>query len=161
MRGRVAFSADSVLSVGSSYYGYFGLTGVSAGVDTVVFTAPGFPPDTVVANVTLGRLIPTGSPPPTLLSVGDSALVTLYFVGTDGSVETLAEPSRTLTFSTPAGLQILHPVTRVPITSIAVLNGATGVAFWVRATSTTGGAVTVGGPGLITYQRVINTFIRP
>lgn len=158
--GRVTFDADSVLAnpqVGG--YGYFAMTGVSVGVDTIVFSAPGYPADTVLANVTAGRLFSYALPP--TLGVNDSTDVTLYFQSSAGGSLPLAEASRTMTITVSGGVQASDPTTGTPISSITASNGSYSFTFRLKATAPGGGELTVTGPGLTSFRRVFNTITRP
>ena len=158
--GRVAFEVDSVLAdPQSTGYGYFSMTGISVGLDTIVFSAPGYPSDTVLANVTDGRLY-SYSLTPTLV-VNDSIQVTLYFQSAAGSSLPLADASRTMTLSVSGGLQTLDLSTGTPIGTIAATNGSYSFTFWLKATTPGGGELTVSGPGLAPFRRIFSTVSRP
>ncbi|MCE9602945.1 MAG: Ig-like domain-containing protein [Gemmatimonadetes bacterium] len=160
--GKVTFNADSVLS--STITGtaaYFALTGVSVGLDTVVFTAPGYPPDTAIVTVVPGRLSLAAQQAPTTLGVNDSVPVTLYFTGADGGVLTLTDPSRTISLSATAGLQFLDAATGAPITSIVVPAGVNALNFRLKATAPGDGEITVTGPNMVAYRRAFTMITRP
>jgi hypothetical protein len=159
--GRVAFDVDSVLIDNYySYYGYFTPRGLSAGTDTLVFSAPGYTPDSVVAVVGSGMLNTYGQIPPTIV-VGDSVLVTVSIYGPDGSTGYNTDAARTLTLSVTGPLQTLSAATGLPASTVNVPIGATSLSFWVKATAAGGGEFTVSGPDLLSFRRVVDTRVRP
>lgn len=145
--GRVAFPSDSVFVPPFSSGAYYQTIGLSAGIDTVVLSATGFASDTVIANVTAGRLFEGNMP--ASIDPGDSVLVTLYFLDPRGQQATIAPTPRTLTFSTTGGMQVLPASGPGPLTSLLVPVGAQEITFWVRSTGSGGGEVIITSPGMI------------
>jgi len=146
VRGRVAFADDSVYVSGYGGGTNFSMTGLSAGTDTVVLSAPGFAPDTVIAVVGPG-LIALGQTP-ALLVVGDSLRVTGTLQTSSGDQAFVAGAALTLTFAATGPLSVTEQGGTVPITALPVTTGFSAFQFWVKATGAGGGFLDITAPGM-------------
>jgi hypothetical protein len=156
--GRVAFAADSVLlDPNTSYYAYYRMTGITTGTDTLVFTAPGYAPDTVVAHVGPSMLQRITSMPATIRQ-GDSVQVTLYLETPDGvSGAQVAGAAATFTFSSTGAVQAGALAGGAPITSLVVQPGQSTMSFWMKATGAGGGELTITHPNFTTFKMGVGT----
>ncbi|MHB1263787.1 MAG: Ig-like domain-containing protein [Gemmatimonadaceae bacterium] len=59
-RGVIGTTADSLVVPAGSYYAYFGVQGLAFGIDTIISSAVGYTPDTLVVRVNPPRLAVNG-----------------------------------------------------------------------------------------------------
>jgi hypothetical protein len=151
--GRFAINTDSVLIEGYSS-GYFSLRGVSEGLDTLVATAPGFAPETLLVRIGKGILAPPSNLPANLRQ-GDSTLVTFSILGPNGDF-VHAEPSPlTFTLATTAALQVSDGT--APISTRQVEASANYFSFWIKAVAPGGGTLTITHPNFTTFTLNVGT----
>jgi hypothetical protein len=112
----------------SNNYVYTRVTGVSVGVDTITFSAPGHVSVRGAVSVGLGRVDPIGGWPTTLAT--DSVLVTLYARDMDGNVRNVAAAT---TFDLAiAGTALDAAIGGVAVTSVTIPANAQSVSFHLR-----------------------------
>lgn len=117
-------------------------TGAASGVDTVVVSAAGFRPDTMV--ITVG--IPTAVMPqwPTNVTVGDSVPLLLETAAPDGTGRTTAD---TVVFTLAPNANIEFHLDGAVISTLTVPAGSYYAPFfWVKAKAAGTGTVTVTAP---------------
>jgi hypothetical protein len=141
--GVVALSATVTVIAGASRYGAVLATGVGGGIDTVVVTAAGWLPDTVLVVVEPGLIALSGWP--ATLLVGDSAPVVLEARGPDG---TPREVDTTTTFALAPSPHVALRRQGAAIASVQVPAGSTTSApFFARGVAPGIGTVTVSAAG--------------
>jgi len=137
----VAMLADTIMT-GS---GAVGATGIAAGVDTVIATAPGFTPDTGTIVVGPG-IIELDYWPPVDLTVGQiwSPPISLGLFAPDGGVRLTAD-TMSITLTPNANIEFLKD--GVPVTSVTVVAGDhSSEQFSLRAKAAGTGTVTFSAP---------------
>lgn len=166
--GRFTISTDSILverftSVeepdlqSSTMYDAFELTGVTAGVDTLVLSADGIRSDTAIVTITGALLQLANRPSPTIL-VGDSTLVQLAFA--DGSGQyAMTAAAMSLSFSTDTTLAVSDGTSVVGVLNIPV--GATGASFWVKGSSPGTSELLVTGSGFLPLRLTFTVRVIP
>ncbi len=146
-----------------SYYSYFGIAGLGTGVDTLIVSAPGYLPDTMVVTVTSPRLtqggIPgsatTTSPPSTAaVYVTDSTGNAHYSLDTlllsaHSSNDAVIQPE-SLGFRLPRGAYYVY--TRVRYIGPGTANMTWSDSLATGYGSVTSNNVTVTGPALGIYN---------
>ncbi len=146
----VATLADTTLAAS----GAVGATGLAAGVDTVIVTAPGFRPDTgtiVVGPGTIGL----DYWPPTDLAVGQtwSPPISLRVFAPNGEVRVTAS---TTNFTLTANANIEFIMDGVPVTTVSVLAGQhMSEQFYLRGKAAGTGTVTFSAPNYTTLNKAV------
>ena len=154
LAGRVKFDSDSMLVYS---YGAFTMSGVSAGTDTLVFSAPGYVPDSVIATVGDG-LLRSYSNVPSRIRQGDSVFVTFSLVDPSQQEAFLAVPSRLLTISSAGSIQALAAAGGGSVlTTLTLTAGDYQFSLWLKATGGGGGTIDITGPNLLAFRAVVDT----
>lgn len=153
--GRVAVPDSLLLQTfgGGSGYLYFDFEGLSAGMDSVVAEADGFPPDTSLVLVGPGVIQALSLPTQTLV-VGDSVLLNLALLdqsGYNGSITA----SQTVTFE-PGALLAVTDGSGV-ITGGEVAPGSNTFFVWVRAEAPGTSELTISAPNFRTLRLTFTT----
>jgi hypothetical protein len=148
--GRFRLEADSLDVPAFSSSRSIAITGLTPGVDTLVISAPGFAPDTALVTITDG-ILRTYSLPVTM-QVGDSVLVSMYLMTVRGYSGAIADTPVTVSFATSANVQVSPTQGAGPISTLEVPTGTGVFQFWVRATGTGVGDITVSAPGFTTSR---------
>jgi len=147
-----------VIDPGSGSGDYIPIEGVTAGLDTLVATAPGYLPDTMVVDVGPNLLRLIGNVPATIRQ-GDSVQVTLALADANGStgyVEVAEGTFMTLNFSSAGGIQAVR-LSGGNLTTTSLSEFQSNITFWLRATGPSGGSITVSGPEIMTFQLGVAT----
>lgn len=151
-QGRFRPSADSILVDFLDYSNspYFGLRGISAGIDTLVFSAAGFPSTESLVRIEPGMLLLEPGTP-TVVTMGDSTLVRVNFGATDGVPGATVSTPITLNYGYRSGStqQILIPA------------GATSASFWVRPSAPGIGTFEVSASGFVPLRVTLDARSRP
>ncbi len=155
VRGRVGFDQDSI-NLSGYYSGSFSMRGLSAGIDTIVATAPGYSPDTMLVQVG-EALFDLSSTPLRSVGSGDSVLVSLTFRIPSGSSAWVDVASLPISVSTSGPVQVTQPGGTGPASVINVGQGSYGFSFWVKGTGVGVGEITFSGPGLQPYRLRVPT----
>ena len=127
-------------------------TGAASGVDTVVVSAAGFRPDTMI--ITVG--IPTAVIPqwPTSMAVGDSVQVLLETAAPDGTGRTTAD---TVVFTLAPNSNIEFHLDGAVISTLTVPAGSYYAPFfYVKANAAGTGTVTVTAPNYTPLTQSVN-----
>ena len=110
--------------------------GTTPGLDTLVVSAPGFVPDTLIIEADTGRISISGMP--TTLNQGDSAAIRIHPTNEDGIIDN----AWSTTFALSSNGKLSFSRNSLPITSIAVPDGSSATpVFYVKASG--GGAATM------------------
>jgi hypothetical protein len=147
----VATLADSIMT-GS---GVVSVTGLAAGVDTVIATAPGFRPDTGTIVVGTG-MIGLDYWPPTDLAVGQtwSPPISLSVFAPNGGVRNTASATD---FTITANANIEFIKDGVPVTTVTVLAGQHGSEqVYLRGKAAGTGTVTFSAPNYTPLNKSVN-----
>ena len=121
-------TAATVTIPQGTYYVYHRITGVTAGVDTITYTAAGHTATTGAVSVGLGRVDGIGGWPTTLAS--DSVAVTLYARDPDGNVRNVSVAT---TFALAvSGSALEARVNGAAVTSVTIPANAQSVTFYLR-----------------------------
>ncbi len=132
-RTSASATPDTVTIDVGQYYRLFRTTALSAGADTVIFSASAHLPDTTVLSVGLGRIDGLGNWQSTLSQ--DSVQVWLY-TRAPNTAQRSVTANTTFTLSADAHLQFVSGgAGSTPITSVTVPADASVVTFWVKRVS--------------------------
>lgn len=128
----------------------FGLRGLSAGIDTLVFSATGYPTTEAQVRIEPGILV-LAPGTPTIITVGDSTLIRATFAGASGvsGAKTSAPITFTHGFVSGATQQAVVPA------------GSTSVQFWVKASSAGFGTFEISAPGFRPLRVTVEGRARP
>lgn len=157
--GRVAVAEDSLLIGDLSGSGYFTLSGVSAGEDTLVVEGAGFRPDTVLARVQPGRLR-AATPLPVTLMQGDTAFVRIELQNFDGATASAGPAGLALTLAPSAGLSTYQGSAPTPTTTVAIPFGQAHADFRIRGDTAGQQTITLSVPGFGTFTQTITVRAR-
>ncbi|MBX7118085.1 MAG: hypothetical protein K1X31_03700 [Gemmatimonadaceae bacterium] len=152
--GRFRVDGDSVFLGQNSTSEYFSLTGLSAGTDTLVLSAPGYAPDTVVVRLEPGIL--EASSLPSSLAAGDSVRVTVYLRNANGAGTAVGDTPLTVTFGA-TGAIVPRDDQGGTLTEGVLPPGEMQFLMWVVATGTGGGEIVISAPGFQPLRFRINT----
>jgi probable HAF family extracellular repeat protein len=108
--------------------------------DTVIASAPGYLPDTLVVRVAPGRLTASGYVPS--LTLGDSVRINIVTMNPTGLYN---DPAYSQVYAL-GGTNVAFSVNNVRTNSISIPDGATGEAFWVIGTGVGNAFFSVTGP---------------
>lgn len=139
----------------------FKLRGVSAGEDTLILNATGLPTQRVPVTVQPGvlRLAPNT---PSVITVGDSLLVTVNFAGADGVIGATTSSNVTLNFGfLDAALRLAPSVVNAVNNALVVPPGATAASFWLKATSAGVGTFEINSESFRTLRITVEARARP
>jgi len=117
-------------------------TGVAAGVDTVIATAPGFRPDTGTIVVGMGT-IGLEYWPPNGLTVGQSWSLQLYTLAPNGEYRS-STVTKQFTLTANGNIEFIQD--GLPITSVTVEPDQSSLPFFVRGKAAGTGTVTISAP---------------
>jgi hypothetical protein len=141
----VLLLSDTVLTIGvGGNYASLMLTSTASGVDTLIFSAAGYAPDTSIATVGLGKIL-LGSWPSTSMAVGDSVPVYFYIGAPDGTQRVTAD---TVTFTLAPNANIEFHQDGAVITTVTIPAGDqyTQPFFYMKAKAAGTGSVTISAP---------------
>lgn len=140
----------------------FRLRGISAGEDTLIFTAPGLPTHRVPVSVEPG-ILQLDANTPSVISVGDSVLVRVNFATPDGQLGATTADSVTLNFGfmDAPGLRLAPSVVNAVDQSAVIPPGATFATFWVRADLAGFGTFEINSPSFRTLRITFEARTRP
>ena len=139
----IASLADTIAPLFVPGYAVVGVTGIAAGVDTVIASTPGFLPDTGVIVVGTGS-VDVVIWPPSDLTVGQTWPVSFRIVGPDGALRSAAV-TKQFTLTANANIECLKdglPITAVTIDAGQILSPD----FVVRGKAAGTGTVTISTP---------------
>ncbi|MBP6729182.1 MAG: hypothetical protein KA129_06130, partial [Microthrixaceae bacterium] len=155
--GRFRLDDDSLDVPAFSSSRDISITGLTPGIDTLVVSAPGFAPDTALVTITDGIL--RLSSLPVTMANGDSTLVSMDLSTIRGYGGTVAGAPITISFTTSANMQISPELGAGPISTLELPIGTGLIRFWVRATGSGIGDLTVSAPGFTAARArfIINT----
>lgn len=148
--GRFSLEADSLEVPAFWSSRNIAITGITPGVDTLVISAPGFAPDTALVTISDG-ILRTYSLPASM-QLGDSVLVSMSLMTVRGYGGTIAVTPVTVSFATSANVQVSPTQGAGPISTLELPPGPGDFQFWVRATATGIGELTVSAPGFTTAR---------
>ena len=161
---RVALSSTSLDIPTGTYFRYFGLSGLGFGADTIVISAPGYLPDTMVVTVTSPRLLAGGLPgtatttsPPGTVTVYTADSLNTAHLSLDTLVITAASTDSTVIQPVQPSYRVL-PGQYFVNTQHAYVGPGTARMFYLDSAATgyrsdtTDNAVTVTGPSLSIYN---------
>ncbi len=151
--GRFAVSSDSLLLEGYSS-AFYQIRGITEGVDTLVVTAPGFAPDSIIVRVTKGILQNGGTLPPTIRQ-GDSLQVTFSLSNSDNSPSYVEALPQTFTLATTSAIQTT--LGTGPISTVEAAAGQSQISFWVKALAPGSGTLTITSPNFVTHEMTFST----
>ncbi|MCC7001173.1 MAG: hypothetical protein IT357_03365 [Gemmatimonadaceae bacterium] len=147
--GRVVVTPDPIeigLTIGSTVS--FSLRGVSPGLDTVVFSAPGYIPDTIQVRLADGTLRTNVAPPPRFFA-NESIQFTVVFHDAGGRQASVGPNGLPLTFSSTGQMLARRLTDGTPLTSATVADGEFQYTFFLSATTVGEGTVTISAPGML------------
>ena len=142
-------SSVTIPALGS--YVYFRVQGTSIGPDTITASPAGHTPAVGIVNVTQGIITPLGGWP-TNLAAGDSAFITLYTRGTDGSTHPVVAAT-TFTLGSNANLAFVKG--GVTITSAVVPADSYYVQFYVKAVTAGTASAVISNANYLTYNNTV------
>lgn len=158
--GRAVVTPNSLPIFGFTQIAFFDLQGVSIGLDTVVFSAPGYIPDTALVRINQGFIRATTPPPPRFFA-NESVIVTLTFT-TASLIEAQVGPNGLpLTFTSSGQMSARSNVDGTPLSAVAVPGGAFQYTFVLRSLSQGEGTVTISAPGLAPLVLRTDVVVRP
>jgi hypothetical protein len=158
--GRVIVTPDPLEIAGFSSLAYFDLRGVTAGLDTVVFSAPGYIPDTIQVRVAQGFLRTNTAPPPRFFA-NESVVVTVSFTAADLNGVQVGPNGLPLTFSSSGQLSARSNLDGTPLGTVPVPSGSFQYTFVLRALSPGEGTVLISAPGLAPLELKVDVINRP
>jgi hypothetical protein len=132
----------------------FALRGITAGEDTLVLNATGFPTATVPITVQPG-ILRIAANTPSVMAQGDSVRVTLNLAGPDGTSGAITAAPSTLTFTSSTNFVVTNGSS--VITTLLIPADATSVSFWVRAAGSGTGSLTITSPNFRTLSATFQT----
>lgn len=152
--GRSRVAGDSVLIDAFNSSASLLVTGLSAGIDTLVLSATGMAPDSIIVRVEDG-VLPTSSIP-AMLWQGDSIAVAVYLQTAEFASLSVAATPIVVTVASSGGLQAVD-LAGAPLSTHPVASGAGNFTFRIRATGAGGGEITLSAPGFRTTRIRIHT----
>lgn len=140
----------SVIIPNGSYYQYFRITGLLAGIDTIVAsaTSPAHNPATGFITVGNGRIDPLSGWPGSSVHVGDSVLVTLYARDPGQGVRNVAAAT---TFTLAPNANITFVSGGATITTAIIPADAQYVQFYLKAVTAGTGSATISATNYTSY----------
>jgi hypothetical protein len=150
---RTTIPASVIIPNGTSYQ-YFRITGLLAGVDTIVAsaTSPAHNPATGFITIGNGRIDPLSGWPGSTLNVGDSVLVTLYARDPNTNIRNVAAAT---TFTLAPNANITFVSGGSTITSATIPANAQSVQFYLKAVSSGTGSATISATNYTTYVNTV------
>ncbi|MEO7503533.1 MAG: Ig-like domain-containing protein, partial [Gemmatimonadaceae bacterium] len=135
----------AIIGAGRTSEGVTLIAGEVAGRDTIIGTAPGYTPDTLVVETALGRISVDGWP--SSLAYGDSAAIRIHPTNEDGFID-----NAWLTFfALGSNGKLSFSRNSVAITSITVPDGSSSTpVFYVKAVGAGSGIMSVANNWYIT-----------
>ncbi|MFN0097151.1 MAG: beta strand repeat-containing protein [Gemmatimonadaceae bacterium] len=158
--GRVIVTPNSLPIRGLSQLAYFNLRGASVGLDTVVFSAPGYIPDTAQVQVALGFIRADVTPPPRFFA-NESVAITVRFTTAALANAQVGPDGLPLTFTSSGQMSARSNVDGTPLSAVALPGGVFQYTFVLRALSQGGGTVTISAPGLAPLVIRTDVIVRP
>jgi hypothetical protein len=155
---RAAIPASVVVPNGS-YYAYFRITGVSAGVDTILASAasPFHNPATGFITIGNGRIDPLSGWPGSSLHAGtrDSVLITLYARDPNQNTRYVSAAT-TFTLAPNANIQfVTGGASSTVIMSVTIPANAQYVQFYLQAVSAGTGSATISATNYTSYANTM------
>ncbi len=146
--GRVAVTPGTLEYNGRlSSQTYFDLTGISAGLDTVVFTAPGFLSDTIEVVLANGSLR-TNVPAPVRFDENTTVTLQLNFWDASNSFARVGPNALPVTFTSQGQLSARSAVDGTPLGTVNVPAGSNSFNFQLRSLTAGNGLVTISAPNM-------------
>jgi len=139
-----------------SYYQYFRIAGLAAGIDTLVgsITSPTYNPDTAYTLVGTGRVDPLSGWPSTI-KAGDSVLVTLYTRDPNGVAHNVVAATQ-FNFTSVANVEFWSGgANSTQLTSVTVPADAQYVQFYLKGKTAGAGSVTITATNYQSYTSTV------
>ncbi len=146
-----------VIPAGATQHGVTIRARTEAGADTLVGTAPGFGPDTLIILTGPGRVTVAGWP--SSLAHGDSARIRIHPMNPDSSI---IDNAWFTSFALGSNGLLAFSRNDAPITSIPVPDGTSSTPdFYVKAIGTGAATMTVSNPQYVTGPYAVNVLPPP
>lgn len=158
--GRVQVNPNPLIIGNFSNTAGFTLSGVSLGVDSVVFSAPGYIPDTVQVRVGQG-FMRINTPPPPRFFANESVTVSVGFFDPAMQGAQVGPNGVPLTFASTGQMSARSNVDGTALGTVPVPAGAFQYTFVLRAGSPGEGTVTLSAPGLASLVMRFEVVARP
>jgi len=158
--GRVQVNPNPLIIGNFGNFVNFALRGVTLGVDSVVFSAPGYIPDTVQVRVGQG-FMRINTPPPPRFFANESVTVSVTFYDPALQGAQVGPNGVPLTFASTGQMSARSNVDGTALGTVPVPAGAFQYTFVLRAGSVGEGTVTLSAPGLASLVMRFEVVARP